>query len=80
MTDTASGIAELPRTFEALKATGKPAVKCQACRVRAAVATVSVSLSHVGPERGQIAQLRRVPVCEPCGSQVIGMNRKALKA
>jgi ribosomal protein L32 len=79
----ASGANEvpLPKTVEELKEQAAALKRCSSCRQRQATHTVSVTLAKLGAGRGAVEfTVPRVPVCESCGSQAVGLAKRALKA
>jgi hypothetical protein len=70
-----------PKTFEELKAMGKTPQQCRRCGQKRATHTLSMTAAAIGQSRGStVSQIQRAPVCEPCGVEVFGVVKKALKA
>lgn len=70
----------LPKSIDELKEQAAALKRCSSCRQRQATHSISVTLAKLGVGRGSTEfAMQRVPVCEPCGAQVAGLARRALK-
>lgn len=78
--ETALGEVPLPKSIEELRVQASAMKRCSACRQRQATHTVSVTLAKLGAGRGSVEfTVPKVAVCEPCGAQVVGIAKRALK-
>jgi hypothetical protein len=79
--ETALGEVPLPKSIEELKTQASALKRCSACRQRQATHTVSMTLAKLGAGRGAVEfTIPKVPVCEACASQTVGLAKRALKA
>jgi hypothetical protein len=70
----------LPRTIDELKQQAKATRRCSSCRRETATHTVSVTVARLGQGSGATEfTIPKVPVCECCGAQAVGLIKRALK-
>lgn len=71
----------LPLTIAELRTQSQRMRRCTVCRKEQATHSVSVTIARLGAGRGSVEfTVPKVPVCESCGAQVVGITRRALKA
>lgn len=69
-----------PKTFEELKQMTVAQVMCRRCGQKQATHAISMSATEKQAKRGVlVATIKKVPVCEPCGTDLFVVIRKALR-
>jgi hypothetical protein len=67
-----------PRTFSELKRLSETAKACQRCG-QPATHSLAITAAKLGSAKAIEAMIRKVPVCEACGVDLVVVFKRALK-
>jgi hypothetical protein len=73
----ASGLHDLPKTWDSVRAQGAPPT-CRSCGKEPATATINLTAADRITGKS-VYQIRKIPVCEACGATVAAMMKRALR-